>query len=573
MTPTSKTAKPRLVRLPDWESLLFLVMICAHLAPIWAFQYFPTRDGPVHIFNASVIREYADPGSGLLREYFTLNPRPDPTWFAHLALSSLLYLASPRVAERIILSFCVILLPLGVRYAVRAVDHKAGFLSILAFPFTHNYFLHMGFHSFSLSLAMTFFVLGYWLRHGRELKGARILVLGLLTVVLYFFHVFSLFMVYIAVAILIAWGIALDIHRYLADGTFGWSAFGANLKKTILRPLAASFPSLLLVAVFLLPRKMVSSPGKPLGERAYDLVHLMSLASFDDREVWITAALACTFAMLFFTMAISRPSDRRIGREDGFLAVLAVYLLLYFTARETELATPGAGQGGSLIHMRLNPFPYFMLILWFAGQKIPSTLKRTIQIVSIGLAACLLGIHTGKYVQLNNELKEYLSVTNRIEDGSTLLPLDVSTIRYHDSEHVLLTRMGNVKVDPLAHASHYIAVERHVLPFDDYEATIGYFPVLFRPEKDPYVHMGPIERRPPPVDFLGYPVRTGGRVDYVLLLCGRRVDLEDETRRSIYRQLAIEYERIFTSPRGIVSLYRRKDQIPAPTPQTSGRGM
>jgi hypothetical protein len=61
-------------------------------------------------------------------------------------------------------------------------------------------------------------------------------------------------------------------------------------------------------------------------------------------------------------------------------------------------------------------------------------------------------------------------------------------------------------------------------------------------------------------DFLTYPQRTGGQVDYVLVW-----GLLDEQRphkltRCFFRQLEQGYELLYTSPqRGLMQLYRRKD--------------
>jgi hypothetical protein len=44
----------------NYDTLLCLALILVHLIPIWAFTYFPTQDGPAHLNNATILREYHD---------------------------------------------------------------------------------------------------------------------------------------------------------------------------------------------------------------------------------------------------------------------------------------------------------------------------------------------------------------------------------------------------------------------------------------------------------------------------------------------------------------------------------
>jgi hypothetical protein len=66
---------------------------------------------------------------------------------------------------------------------------------------------------------------------------------------------------------------------------------------------------------------------------------------------------------------------------------------------------------------------------------------------------------------------------------------------------------------------------------------------------------GTIESAPPVVDLLGYPKRTGGKVDYVLLW-GLRDGQRNEPRvRRVLDQLAAGYDLVYSEPEGRVWLY------------------
>ena len=54
----------------------------------------------------------------------------------------------------------------------------------------------------------------------------------------------------------------------------------------------------------------------------------------------------------------------------------------------------------------------------------------------------------------------------------------------------------------------------------------------YRPERDPYLHIGEaIDDKPPAAEFLGYDERTGGSVDYVLVMATEPVAALEARRR------------------------------------------
>jgi hypothetical protein len=115
-------------------------------------------------------------------------------------------------------------------------------------------------------------------------------------------------------------------------------------------------------------------------------------------------------------------------------------------------------------------------------------------------------------------------------------------------------------------ASGYIAAQRHIVNFDNYEANTSFFPVMFRPALNPFEHIMDFLRRPlmwtwkGGGDFLTYPQRTGGQVDYVLVWGLLDEQRPHELTRRLFRQLEQGYELLYTSPqRGLMQLYRRKD--------------
>jgi hypothetical protein len=177
-----------------------------------------------------------------------------------------------------------------------------------------------------------------------------------------------------------------------------------------------------------------------------------------------------------------------------------------------------------------------------------------IVVVSIAISLGLLILQGVKYQELNKYFEEYLSGADRVEFNATLLPICFSPKGiFEDNTVHSFPRTG-----PFMHASGYIAAQRHVVEFTNYEANMLFFPTRFRAGRDPYVHIGDSESMDKKIDFLSYPARTGGTVDYVLVWGKNRRNFPPEVVESIDEQIREGYELIFASGRGNMMLYRRK---------------
>src|SRR5215831_15066252 len=113
--------------LAQGDNLLFAGLLLLSLLPLWSACYFPSQDGPAHLENAVILREYNWPDRELFRTFYLINPNPEPNWVGHLALAGLMALGlPPLLAEKVLLTGYLLLLPLAVRYAMTALRADAG---------------------------------------------------------------------------------------------------------------------------------------------------------------------------------------------------------------------------------------------------------------------------------------------------------------------------------------------------------------------------------------------------------------------------------------------------------------
>jgi hypothetical protein len=492
---------------PDRGTLVLALVIVVQLLPIWLLPYFPSQDGPVHMTIARVLRDYPRPEAQVLREYYQLNGEAVPNRFIYFVLADVLRFVSVPAAEKILLSAYVILLPLAVRYAVAGVAAENAFLAVLALPFTFNFLLNMGFYNFSVSLVAFFFALGWWLRHRERFGPRAALVFGGLSIWVYFCHVVSL------VALLAAVGVAAITKRDLRGAA--WLAL-------------AGLPAAALTLSY--AGEMGGYRGwLPFGDRLWRLATLNALVSVDSRIDLLAAFLAVALAGVAFRLLAQKRQESGLG--------FAVVALLVLT-----LAAPQAVGVGNFITDRLVLLPYMVLIPWLAGFEHSSRSRLGLEILGAGVALGMLGLLVPRWQEANQYLAEMAPALELVEPGSTYLPLAFSWEGEAPEGGPVVHR-----IFPFLHAGDHVSARQAVANLNLFAAGTGAFPIRYRPERDPYTHLR---------------TRNGwvlsGDVDYVLVWWPRiREPKLLETGRLLV-ELEAGYDRIYTSPRDLVRLYRRK---------------
>lgn len=518
---------------PDRELWLFAALIVLHLLPVWMVSAAPTQDGPAHLSMAHAMRQIDGTGGAYLREYLQHNREAIPNWFVFVLLADVLRPFSLPVAEKILLSAYVILLPLSARYALRAVRPGAGFLAFLVFPFTYNYLLNMGFYNFCFSLAAFLFAVGFWLKHRGRLGPNRTAGLALLVLWTYFCHPVTLG-VLVGTLLTLAWWRAFAAFRR-----------GAGLRSLAMlaSPIAACVPAVILLAAFLRSRMAGHVSDMTLWAKTRQLVSLYSLVSLDSRMLYLSLTLSILLALLTVTTLVRRGRRPRLLPGDGLLVAAVLLVGVYF------LAPNEMGQGGFVTH-RLNLFPFLVLILWLGSFSFPAPIKAALRSAGTAISLGFLAATFALWAGLDAYLGEILTAAPHLEPRRTLVTLSFSNAGVDEIGEDLAFRTW-----PFVHAGSLLAARRPVVDLSLYEAHEDYFPLTYKPGKDPFTRLArdplDLEAEPPRVDLRGLPA------DYVLLVWPGAVPEDHPAARSIRRQLAADYERIHVSPEGIAELYRR----------------
>ncbi|HEY8182910.1 MAG TPA: hypothetical protein VII32_11765, partial [Thermoanaerobaculia bacterium] len=136
----------------------------AALLPIWIFRYFPTQDGPSHLYNAFVLSHYFDASSVVTHAYFVLNARLFPNWTTYVLMALLARILPPLIVQQIILSLCVIAIPAAVIYLQKSFKPAADATALLGVLLAFSYIFFMGFFNFIVGAALFIFTTGFFWR-------------------------------------------------------------------------------------------------------------------------------------------------------------------------------------------------------------------------------------------------------------------------------------------------------------------------------------------------------------------------------------------------------------------------
>ena len=152
----------------------------------------------------------------------------------------------------------------------------------------------------------------------------------------------------------------------------------------------------------------------------------------------------------------------------------------------------------------------------------------------------------------------YVSGTDFIKPYSVVLPLDFSP--GGEDEHGKLIGDRNWV---FCHAAQYMGTEKPMIILDNYEANMGYFPLVWNNNVNPYNLLSKdegIEGQPPFASIAGYKKNAGVTIDYILMWCYNDSYLQNEHFRTFFAEINNGYHIIYTSPTGRTILYELNKQ-------------
>lgn len=430
---------------------LFFVLLAIDLAIPFCTHFYPTLDGPSHLYNAQLVKQLLQGNDGISL-HFMVNRIPVPNWFDHALLALLLFAFPAWIAEKVFVCLYVAAMALGARRLLRIVAPGNENMALLVFPMIHALLFNFGFFNFSWGLALVLWTVA-WAWEERPNGPRRTAVLVVLATVTYFCNIlaFALSGCILSIAVLAqAWSV---LRRT------GLSSVSLHtVAREVLPMLLAYLPGTIM---FLLFQQQIhfdeSDPPRPFAELVQWLLMARPLVSFnfeaEEAYTWIYAAiLGCSLLTLFLDR---RSMDRRSG--SLFLAA-GVVLLLYFL-------TPDNSQAGMMSDRYCILF-YLTISTALAAAVVP---RRATHALALAAAILQFGISYWHWSTVRTDLDVQATAMNHAADhipaNATVYPVDLSANLLH------------------GHIQSYLGADKPLVLLTNYEPRLGWFPIAWNPAR------------------------------------------------------------------------------------------
>jgi hypothetical protein len=445
-----------------WRTLL-VSMLVIHLAPIWLTTYFPSQDGPAHLYNARIWLDSFDRSNYQIRQFYRAGYELYPNMLTHLMLGGLQKIVPALIAEKLVLSLIIAGVPLSLLYLLNSIERGRGVMCLFGFTFAYHNLLHIGFYNFSLSVSMCLFALGWWWRYRDSMTLAKLGGFYALVLLTYLSHFAGFAVLVLSITIAIGWMSFFRSLFVVARSRRG--AFRSDVKTLaiwVIGNFAIMIPLWATAWDYNFrnynPERTGFNELENLNKIFWKTLTLMSYSQWhrdlSPYVLWTTACVAgLTVLYRLFRLRI-------LQERDALLLICAALVYLFFTLPESR-------NDGGWVNDRLYILAFVLLWAWFGAFH--KWLNVIVGIALIGISVA----HTGRlyldYRQLQPNLRELAAATDLIEPHSTIawdLDGGFKPDGFPD---------GTQLVNPWIHALSYYGLKKDVALFENYEAHHSYF--------------------------------------------------------------------------------------------------
>ncbi len=534
-----------------WYRWAFAAMVLASLAPVWAVGHLPTLDGPAHLYIADVLVRYGGESNTHLHAFFEPHSRIESNYIIYPLLWAFLHVVPAAVAEKLLVTVYVLFFAASAVYLARSVNRADWVTAFLFLPLAFTPLFVLGLYNLSFGIAVFMVYLGFWWRHQGKATIGVFAGYGMLAGLAYLSHLLALSLIGLAVATL---SVAWLIRQWSAGGEGArWPVLVRGFLVRTGVPAATALP-LWLVGLIVLGSDDAfkgGADGLPFAWPSLQRVMMLLIGTAVTTHGGLERVAGALFILVLLVLAVhrARHHPRSLAHPLFVLTALLIALYLFLPSRYVI----------SWIEYRLTPFVLIALVCWLAasGQARPAGESRGAR-AFIAVAAALVillaaGGRVDRFRQIDALTDDYVSAAAHIEPRSTILAL-----------RLLPPAGAGVAAPPtFLQTVGYVAIEADGIDLKNYQLQSGIFPVRYRPDIDPYDHLADDNQfvgAPETIAPSRYRTETGREVDYVLLW-GDMATLAPDT--VLARELAAHYQLHYTSPGGLMRVFRRQEPLEA----------
>ena len=468
------------------EPFFFCLVVGLSLMPVLCYKFFPTLDGPAHLYNSTLIKNLLVGNNEIINKYFVFNAIPVPNWSGHLLIMMFKAFLPAHIAEKMLLILYIAGFAYGFRYLILTVSPENIFFSYLIFPFIFSFFLFLGFYNFSLAIVLLLFSITLWIRYDRKgLTLKRGIILFFFFILTYFSHLFSFLwlLVFICMYMGINFSLAL-IHKEK-----NYRDLALVYSKKVLFLLAISIIPIIFVFIYF-------NANPAYQNKSYiDKVELIEwlknirpiIALQVAKEEAFTKKLFYLIGGLLSIIIFNKVNKIEftgntivekvtslfksvVDIKDAWLVASVSLLYLYFKL-------PDSDGGIGYVSVRLAYFFFIFLVIWISVQSLPKWLGIFSALVALYCHFNLNQFYIKEEENLNKAATECYTASEHIPENSVVLPLNWSDLWLH------------------GHFSNYLGIDKPMVILENYECNLNWFPLKWNNEELPAAQFGDLDMK------------------------------------------------------------------------------
>ncbi len=485
---------------------------------------------------------WAGNNAAFYNKFYNLVYTPDPNSMTTFVLAALLFVVKGAIAEKLFLSAYVLLYISGFVLLLRQLGKGNSYWLLSVFLFVFTYALSKGFYNFSFGIAFWFWMVWAWLRYLQNRKLTTALAVLLFSGLTFFSHLLPFVFGMIACGfLLLSHGMATDTERKLKPAAY-------IMRNGLILALLTG-PYILLTFLFTGREGGLQLHLAPHPYRLLELAEFKYIINITHTERPWAAIAGVILSCLLAVTLIRALRGYTINKYDGFIPALVVIGFVYTFFPEDFLGH------AIIISIRSQLFIH-LLIVCIVAYRMPK--GRWQEIGGVTLFGCFLILSWLRITvrqDADTGLKNQLTATAHIRSGSVLLPLDLAPNGRHANGTLIADRNAIFH-----HSAQYIGLEKQLIILDNYEANMGYFPIRWKDETNPYTYLSKaqgIEGDPPAASIAGYEKKIGTKIDFVMLWGYPPTKDNDPGFKELYTEINALYHLIYTAQGGQTYLYER----------------
>ncbi len=461
------------------------MIIGLNLIPILSSKFFPTLDGPAHLYNSQLIKTLLFEKNGLLNNFFIFNLEPVPNWTGHLVLATFSLFFPAFVAEKVLLLFYMIGLPLSFRALIKTVSTNNILFSYLIFPFTYSSIFFLGFYNFSIALVLVLFTLNFWIKNEQNITTIKnTLKLFSLIILIYFSHIF----IFAILLFLIGIYTFIKFTLQLAENPNNIKQiFFDSVKKSGIILVSSIIP-LFLFSYYVISRKPSGNYTFLSNDVLLNWIkNIRPIIALNSSEEVYTKKIFYLILSIFIIAVYNRINSIKINYALTFRDKLFSVVKQIFTISEFWLVStifilvlyfklPDSDGNAGYVSVRLGLLFFLFLIIWLSTQKFPTWFGLFIVGIVLYLNFSRNEFYSNATKDLNHVALQCNEASKYILPYSVVLPLNFSDNWLH------------------GHFSNYIGIDKPMVILENYECELNYFPIKWNDKSIPNLLLGNITR-------------------------------------------------------------------------------